>query len=170
MKKSLVKLLTYRLINLYAFIFTCAILVFAGYAQMHYNLEPCPLCVMQRVIFAVLGLLFLVCFLYVASKRTRQVFHGIILIISLFGVAIACRHIYLQHLPPDLAPSCGPGLNFIVKNFPPGEVLRMMLMGTGECAKVDWYFLGLTIPEWSLICFIFLGGVDIFQFSRKKVR
>ena len=170
MLKKLEKFLSYRLLNIYAFVFICTIIIFAGYAQLHENLEPCPLCVMQRVLFAILGIFFLFGSLYIAEKPGRQILHGIIFIFGILGIAVASRHIYLQHLPADLAPSCGPGLNFIVKNLPPGEALRIMFMGTGECAKVDWYFLGLTMPEWSLLCFIFLNTLNIRQFFRKKVR
>jgi disulfide bond formation protein DsbB len=169
MKKLLPKLLGYRAVNGFSFLFICVILAIAGYAQIHYQLEPCPLCVMQRILLAILGLLFIFGFLYVGGKRSRQILHSIIFIFALLGIAIASRHIYLQHLPPELAPSCGPGLNFIVKNLSPGEALRMILMGSGECSKIEWHFLGLTIPEWSLICFILLSVAAIIQFFRDKV-
>lgn len=169
MKNIFTKITNYRTINIYAFIFTCAILIFAGYAQFHDHLVPCPLCVMQRILFAVLAILYLFGALYVANFRGRKFLHGTIFIVAVIGIGVAARHVYLQHLPPNLAPSCGPGLNFLFKHLPPTEALKLVLIGSGDCAVVRWHFLHLTMPEWSLICFSFLGLIALWQFFRRKI-
>ncbi|MEP6634101.1 MAG: disulfide bond formation protein B, partial [Luteimonas sp.] len=73
------------------------------------------------------------------------------------GLAISARHVWLQHLPPDDVPACGPGLNYMMEAMPFLGVLRKVLTGSGECAKVDWTFLGLSMPEWSSIWFALLA-------------
>jgi disulfide bond formation protein DsbB len=73
------------------------------------------------------------------------------------GAAIASRQVWLQHLPADQVPACGPDLFFMLENFPLAQTLKRLVSGTGECAKVDWTFLGLSIAEWSLACFVVLG-------------
>ena len=75
----------------------------------------------------------------------------------------ASRQVWLQHLPEDKVPQCGPDLYFMIENFPLGRTLRTLIEGTGECAKVDWTFLGLSIAEWSLICFtgLAIGAIAV---------
>jgi len=77
--------------------------------------------------------------------------------IAIVGAGIAARHVWLQHLPPDQVPECGPGLNYMLQSFPFSKALSMVLKGSGECAKVGWRFLGLSIPQWTLLFFIGLG-------------
>ncbi len=167
MLKQLKILVGYRALNIFAFALIFFILCYAGFVQMHSHIDPCPLCVMQRIAFAAMAILFLFAALHVARTFGRRVLHTLILIPGLSGLALAARQVYLQHLPPELAPSCGPGLNFIVKNLPPHEALRMLLMGTGECAQIKWIFLNLSMPEWSLICFIGLVILNLFQLFRE---
>jgi disulfide bond formation protein DsbB len=75
----------------------------------------------------------------------------------LFGIGVASRHIWIQHLPPDQVPACGPGLDYMLDNFPMSQVLKELLHGSGECAHRGWSFLGLGIPEWSLLWYVLLG-------------
>ena len=69
------------------------------------------------------------------------------------GIAVASRHVWLQNLPSDQVPGCGPGLDFMLSTFPLAEVLEMVLSGSGECANVDWSFLSLSMPSWVIISF-----------------
>ena len=90
----------------------------------------------------------------------RQLYGGVTLLATLAGMAIALRHVRLQHLPADEVPECGPGLNYWLNNFPVTDVIQKVLRGSGECAKVDWTFFGLSIPEMTLV--LFFGGHSHF--------
>lgn len=136
----------------------CAgLLGFALYLQTQDSLSPCPLCVLQRVAFMALGAFALLATLHHPARWGRFIYAGLTGLAAAAGAGIAGWHVYLQHLPPDQVPSCGPGLNYLVENFPPGDALRMIFMGSGECAQVHWTFLGMSIPEWTLAWFIVLG-------------
>lgn len=161
------KFTTYRFINIYAAFIVLLLLIGASYMQFQMNLPPCPLCVMQRLIFAVLGLFFVTGAIYIPRVRGRKIINSVIIGISILGIAIASRHVYLQHQPVGTGGSCGPGLNFIFNNLSPGDALRMLFLGSGECSKIHWNFLGFTIPEWSLFFFILFAVVGVFQYGRK---
>jgi disulfide bond formation protein DsbB len=83
----------------------------------------------------------------------RIIYNILLIIVALIGAGIAGRQTWLQHLPPELVPECGPGLDYMLEVFPLGEALKMILSGSGECAEVQWRFIGFSIAEWSLVCF-----------------
>jgi len=135
----------------------CALLLGFGYYLEHVvGLNPCPLCLVQRYFFfAVLGTC-LIAAIH-GPKRVGNAVYGVIA--ALFaggGLAAAARQVWLQHLPPDKVPQCGPDLYFMLENFPLSRTLKTLISGTGECAVVDWTFLGLSIAEWSLAWFAVL--------------
>src|SRR5690606_2421943 len=119
--------------------------------------EPCPLCIFQRVGVLAAGLLFLVAAIHGARRAGRRVYGVLIVLATAAGAAVSARHVWLQSLPPDQVPACGPGLAYMMDVFSFGETLRMVFTGSGECANVDWSFLGLSMPAWVLICFVALG-------------
>jgi disulfide bond formation protein DsbB len=82
---------------------------------------------------------------------------------ALCGGAISIRHVWIQHLPPDKVPECGPGLDYVLQNFPLFETVKMMLSGTGDCAKVDWTLLGFSMPAWTLVAFLMLATLSVLQ-------
>lgn len=128
-----------------------ALLGYGYYLQFHDGLEPCPMCIFQRLCYmAVLA----ITTLGAVHGRAASVYAALALVAAAVGGAIAGRQVWLQHLPPDLVPECGPGLEFMLEMYPLAEVIRTALRGTGECAAVDWTFLGGSIAEWSLVCFI----------------
>ena len=88
--------------------------------------------------------------------KTFYLYTTMLLIITLIGAGIAGRQIWLQHLPADQVPECGPGLDYLLEVFPLAETLKMVFTGSGECAEVHWTFAGLSIAEWSLVCFILI--------------
>ena len=150
---------TFRAQCLLGFAVCAALLAFALYTQYFQALVPCPLCIFQRIAFAALGLVFLVAGLHAPrGNRGRRAWGVLALLAAAVGIGIAGRHAWLQHLPPDQVPMCGPGLNFLMEAFPLTSVIRTVLTGSGECAKVDWTFLGLSMPEWSLACFALLAA------------
>jgi protein dithiol:quinone oxidoreductase len=129
----------------------------ALYLQYVRHEDPCPLCMVQRVIFIVMGVLFAIAMLHNPKRTGSKVYAALIGLFALFGVGVAGRHIWIQHLPADQVPACGPGLDYMLDNFPMSEVLKELMHGSGECAEKGWTFLTLGIPEWSLVWYILLG-------------
>src|SRR5487761_2130798 len=129
----------------------------ALYLQYVLRQDPCPLCMVQRVIFIAIGVLFFIAALHNAKRAGAKVYSVLIALFAVGGVGVASRHIWIQHLPADQVPACGPGLDFMLKHFPMSEVWQELMHGSGECAAKGWTFLTLGIPEWSLVWFVLLG-------------
>lgn len=130
----------------------------ALYLQYVLHEEPCPLCMVQRVIFIVIGVLFAIAVLHNPQRIGAKAYGWLIGLFALLGVGVAGRHIWLQHLPKEQVPACGPGLDYMLEHFPMSAVLKELMHGSGECAAKGWTFLSLGIPEWSLIWFVLLGA------------
>jgi disulfide bond formation protein DsbB len=135
----------------------CALLLgFGFYLQYGKGLEPCPLCLVQRGFFIAVMAVCIVAALHGPRRRGTVVYATLAGLFALGGAAVAARQVWLQHLPPDKVPQCGPDLYFMIENFPLSRTLRTLISGTGECAAVDWTFLRLSIAEWSLVWFVVL--------------
>lgn len=132
----------------------CALLLGYGYyLEWVEGLAPCPLCLVQRAFYyGVLGT-FVAGTIHAPGRTGIAVYGGIAALFAVGGFAAAARQVWLQHLPPDKVPQCGPDLFFMLENFPLSRTLQTLISGTGECAVVDWTFLGLSIAEWSLAWF-----------------
>lgn len=139
-----------------------ALLGFGLYLQHVEGLEPCPLCVFQRVAFIALGLVFLIAAIHGPGRTGAVVYAMFGGLFAALGTGIAARHVWLQNLPADQVPACGPGLSYMLEQFPLMRMLEKVLKGSGECAEAGWRFLGLTIPGWSLLWFIALGVLVIY--------
>lgn len=157
-------------VYLTGFLFSVGVLLISLYMQHGMQLEPCPLCILQRVAVAVAAVIFLIAALHSPALFGVKFYSSLIMLTSLIGSAIASRHIWLQNLPADQVPSCGPGLDFIVGNFPLTDAFQMIFSGSGECAEVSWTFLGLSIPAWTLVAFLlmFLLALTAIVQSVKK--
>lgn len=141
---------------------TCAgLMAYALYSQYVLGLEPCPLCIFQRVAVISLGVVFLIAALHPAGAGARRAYAVVIGVVALAGMGVAGRHVWLTTLPPERVPACGPGLDFILDAFPLRDALAMVLSGSGECAKVTWRLLGLSMPAWVLIALLGLGAFGI---------
>ena len=138
----------------------CALLLaFALYLQFHDGLLPCPLCIFQRIAFAALGLVLLAAGLHAPHGRRGRLAWGVLALLpAIAGIGLAWRHVWMQHLPPDQVPMCGPSLDFLMEAMPVTSVIRTVLTGSGECANVDWSFIGLSMPAWSLAWFVMLAA------------
>jgi disulfide bond formation protein DsbB len=148
-----------------------ALLGFAILVQLQGGLIPCPLCIFQRIAFAALGVVFLIGGLHAPRGQVgRRVYGVLALLAAAIGIGIAGRHVWIQHLPPDQVPSCGPGLDYMRELMPMTSVIRKVLTGSGECAKVDWTLLGMSMPEWSLLSFVVLALWAIYAMLRKPSR
>jgi len=160
--------LTNRWLYLAGALFAGSLMGFGLFLQYVMHQDPCPLCMVQRVIFiAILGI-FILAALHAPKRLGQQIYGFIIVCLSLSGVAVALRHIWIQHLPKDQVPSCGPGLDYMLNTFPMADVLKELMHGSGECAIKGWTFLTLGIPEWSLLCYLVLGAWSLLIAYRTK--
>ncbi len=146
-----------RMGYLFGVVVCAALLGFGLYLQHVEGLEPCPLCVFQRVAFIALGLVCMIAALHGPRKTGAVVYAVFGGLIAATGAGIAARHIWLQNLPPDQVPACGPGLSYMLEQYAVTRMLEKVLSGSGECAEAGWRFIGLTIPGWSLLWFVLLG-------------
>jgi disulfide bond formation protein DsbB len=152
---------TRRAVNLAA-AGACALLLgYAYYLQHFQGLEPCPLCIFQRVAVFGLAIVFLLAAIHNPGALGARVYAVLIGLVALAGAGVSARHVYIQSLPPGQVPECGATLDFMLEVFPLAEVVRKVLTASGECGVVDWRFLGLSIPAWTLICIAALGIVGI---------
>lgn len=157
---------SYRSLNFVGFMIIVCLLLMALYLQQH-GIEPCPLCIIQRFIFFILGLLFFLGTVYEPSRKWRVINSVVILILALFGAFVASRQVWLQHLPTGTAPACGPGLYYIIQNLPLSQAVQMIFRGTADCATVTWTLLGFSVAEWSLAFFISFIFLAFIQGARK---
>ena len=147
----------------------CAALVsFALYNQYIQYLMPCPLCVLQRVAFMWMGVIALLAFVFNPGRLGQLIYTWLLVGGAVFGALIAARHVWLQNLPAELVPECGPGLNYMLENFPLSETLSTVFLGSGSCAEVKWSFLGLSMPEWNLAWFLGLGILTLWFTLRRS--
>ncbi len=162
------RMTTYRMVNIGLFLAAVVGMAFALYLQHVVRLDPCPLCIFQRVGLMVMGLFALIAAIHGPSKRGVRIGYSLLATLGvLWSVGVAARHVWLQHLPPDDVPACGPGLDYWIDVFPMQEVIQKVLHGSGECAKVDWTLLGWSLPHWALLFFVGLLLVNLWQLLRK---
>jgi disulfide bond formation protein DsbB len=145
----------------------CLALFAAALYLQHVELqEPCPLCILQRIAYIGMMIVFLVAALHGPARKGAIVYSVLLVLIAGTGASIAARQVWLQHLPANLVPACGPGLDYMLDRFPLSQVLQKVLAGSGECAEVGWKFLGLSIAGWSLVWFIILALLAIVVAAR----
>jgi disulfide bond formation protein DsbB len=132
------------------------------------GLTPCPLCIFQRLAFFATGSLALLAAIHGAGRVGARVYASVMGLAAVIGAGIAARQVWLQHLPADRVPECGPGLDFILEVYPLAEAVKTVLRGSGDCAKVDWTFLGLSIAEWSLASFSALCVLSVLIFRARR--
>jgi disulfide bond formation protein DsbB len=147
--------------NFIGFLVCAALLAYAFYSQFHLGLEPCPLCIFQRIGIALTGLLFLIAALHHPRSAGRTLYAVLIALAALATAAVAARHVYVQSLPPGTLPSCGAPLATLLKFTPLFEVIKKVLTGSGECGEVNWRFLGLAMPAWVLLWALALGALGL---------
>ena len=149
----------------------CIALFGAGlYLQYIEHQEPCPMCILQRYAYVGLTLLFLIGAVHGPARRGAWLYSGLLVAVATAGGAVAARQVWLQQLPKDQVPACGPGLEYLMRKFPLYDVLQKVFAGSGECAEVGWRFLGLSIAGWSLVWFVLLGALAIWAVMRARLR
>ena len=130
-----------------------ALLGFGYYLQYFEDQDPCPLCLVQRGFYYLVLATVAVAALHDPKRPGARTYSILAFVFSIGGAAVAARQVWLQHLPADKVPDCGPDLYFMLNNLPLGRALEKLFMGSGQCAEVNWKFLGLSIAEWSLVWF-----------------
>ena len=160
--------MTARQGNFLGFAACAALLTYAYYAQFVLHLEPCPLCIFQRVGVFAIGVVFLLAAVHDPVGWGRRLYALLLAVAALATAAVALRHLYVQHLPEGSVPACGASLDFMLKVFSLSEVLVKVLTGSGECAKLTWQFLGLAMPAWVLMAALALGGYGLWSNLRRQ--
>lgn len=151
-----------RSANLLGAMACVALLAYAYFSQFVLHLEPCPLCIFQRVGVLSLGAVFLAAAAHDPRGGARKLYGVLVLLTAGVTIAIAVRHLWIQSLPEGSVPSCGASLKFMLKVLPLSDVLFKVLNGSGECARITWRFLGLSMPAWVLISAASLGAFGIW--------
>ena len=147
---------------------TSGLLLFAALIMEHaFAMDPCPLCLMQRIWFFVAG-----AFAYASLLHNPRwgIYPLCAMVAALIGGGFSIRQLYLQSLPADQVPACGPDLAYMFEAFPLGDVLIAMTQGTGDCAEVVWRFLGLSIPAWALVSFVAILVIAVLQLRAAAAR
>jgi protein dithiol:quinone oxidoreductase len=160
--------MTARTANVMGALACAALLAYAYYAQFVMHLEPCPLCIFQRVGVFAIGVIFAVAAAHDPAGWGRRVYAVLLGLASLATIGVAARQLYIQSQPPGTVGACGASLDFMLKVFPLTDVLVKVLTGSGECAKVDWTFLGLAMPAWVLIAAVALGVYGLWANLRRR--
>ena len=163
------KLLGSRTGYILGFLTSFGLVAFALFIQTRHNLEPCPLCISQRIVYMVLGLLFLLAAVHNPQRIGRRVYGVLHFIAAATGAGVAARHMWIQANPDKVMAECGAGFDYIFDNFPLKKALDLVFKGTGECTNIDWTLFGLTIPQLSLACFVALALYAVVLAGLKRV-
>jgi disulfide bond formation protein DsbB len=159
-----------RRLNLLGVAVCLALLGYAWYAQAVLHLEPCPLCIFQRVGVAAAGLLFLLAALHSPRRWGAPVYGVLLVLAALATMGVAGRHLWIQHLPEGAVPACGATLSYMLEVFPLSDVIRKVLSGSGECARISWWLFGLSMPGWVLLAAAALGALGAYANFRPPER
>lgn len=160
--------MTARTANALGFLACAALLGYAYYAQFVLHLEPCPLCIFQRLGMFATAVVFGLAAAHDPKAWGRKVYAALIALASLATIGVAARHLYIQSAPAGSVPACGASLDFLLKVFPLTDVLVKVLTGSGECARITWRFLGLTMPAWVLLAAAVLGAWGVTANLRRR--
>ena len=147
---------------------SAALLAFGYYLQYFEAQDPCPLCLLQRGFYYGILVVLAAGALHGPGRGGAIAYAIGALAFAAGGIATAARHVWLQHLPPEQVPACGPDLFYMMENLPLGRTLQLLLRGSGQCAEVHWRFLGLSIAEWSLAWFLAFAALAVYLALRKQ--
>ncbi|MGA6103611.1 disulfide bond formation protein B [Pseudomonas solani] len=151
-----------------AFLACVAVMGGALYLEHAMGLEPCPLCIVQRIFIILFGVVCLIAALHALQARGRRVYSGLALLFAAGGAATAGRQVWLQGVPADQLPACLPSLEYMMDALPFQEIIKLMLHGTADCAEVTWTLFGMSIPEWSLLAFAGCILFSLYQMLRRS--
>ncbi len=160
------KFLTFKRINLLGSFLAFTLVGLAVVIQTQFNLEPCPLCVSQRIVFIVIGFLFLIFSFLKPNRLIKFMYISSLLITNIIGIIFAIRHIMIQNKWIIVPAECGIDLNYMFENFPLTEAFSLLFKGTGDCSEIDWLFLGFTLPQLALIAYIMFGIMTLYIYNK----
>jgi disulfide bond formation protein DsbB len=160
--------LTIRNLLLLLWVGAIALIAIALYMQYVMELIPCALCMTQRVFIITVGIAALLAWLHKPGSTGLRVYSALGGLLAVLGGAFSIRHLWLQSLPEDMVPACGPSLSYLLEAFPISEALQILLRGDGNCAETVWSLFGITIPGWTLIAFIGLLLINCLVFYKSK--
>ena len=160
-------LATPRTLFLLAFLGCLALMGGALYLEHAVGLNPCPMCIVQRVFVILFGLVCLIAALHGPARLGRRVYAVLALLFAAGGAATAARQVWLQSVPADQLEACLPSLEFMVQALPLQEIARLVFHGTADCAEVTWTLFGLSVPEWSLLAFVGMALFALLQLFRR---
>ena len=159
---------TSRQINLVIFLIVGSLLGYAAYSMKILGLEPCTLCITQQFFYCLIGISSFVSFLQYPGVTISRVYSFFISLFAIAGIWISGRQIWLQGLPEDEVPLCGPPLEYIIDVFPFADVLNALFMGDGNCAEIPWQFLGLSMAGWSFIWFLVIFFLSVISLIKSR--
>lgn len=163
---------SFRLAYFAGFAICAAMLAYAYYVQFNLGIEPCPLCIFQRIAVIAMGVFFLIGALHNPKTTGRRVYALLVLLGAAAGIAIAAYHVWVQHQPPNPLAGCTPGWNYWVENFSVSyawsKTIQAAFTGHADCAEVNWTFLGLSMPFWTLVSFVVIGAGAVWAGFRKR--
>jgi len=142
------------------------------FLQLYVGLPPCNLCIMDRLVVMGLCVVFALALIQNPFTLGRKIYAALAAILSITGIGISARHIWLQHSADGQIPECGAGLAYMFKNMPLRKFFDTIFAGTGDCSDIQGQFLGLSIPEWTLILFVIfllLSVIMFFTTARKQL-
>lgn len=144
------------------FLFCCGLMAVGYYMQYMMEMEPCPLCMTQRFFIVLTGVIALLICLLNPARRASIVGGSLVTLSAIAGGFFSSRQLWLQSLPEDQVPACGPSIDYVLENFPLSKALEILLRGDGNCAEISWSFLGLTIPGWTLVAFVMMALTGLY--------
>lgn len=156
-----------RFLYFIGFSIIAALLMFSVYLQVYQGFNPCPLCTLQRLSFALTGVFFLIGAIFAGKKIIRILINLLALLSSSMGLFFATRQVWLQHFPPANSEECGVSLQYMMQVLPINEVFSKIIAGSAECTKVGWEFLSFNMAEWSVAWFLLLIGFILYLFKRE---
>lgn len=148
------------------FVASFGLVALALWIQTRYQLNPCPLCISQRMVFMGLGLLFLVGALLPAKAIWQTTLTALLVLTALGGAGVALRHWWLQAHRDSIIADCGVGFDYMFENFPLQKALTLVFRGTGDCAAIDWTFLGLSLPQLALLAYLGLAAYALYLLKK----
>lgn len=146
---------------------SASLMAFALYLQHVLGEHPCPLCITQRLFVIAIGVLALAAAVHNPANTGRRVWSALTLLGAIGGGLVAARHVWIQHMPEDQVPACGPDLAYMFEAFPFQQAVKLLFMGDGNCAQIGWTLLGFSIPEWTLLAFAGFATASLIQLFRK---
>lgn len=160
-------MLSKRLVYLLIAVLCALAMAYALYAQHVLGLEPCPLCIFQRVGVIAVGVLAMLAAIGNVRGKLAKYSSALISLAAVAGGSVSAWQVYLQHLPPEEVPACGPGLDFMMETLPFQQVLQRVFKGSGECAVIDWTFMGQSMPFWVGVFMLGMVTLSLWNGFRK---